>query len=118
MAKASAPVAGQPGFELSQINNEGPAKPLETREEERAPRAIPPKVTKSYSPPSMPTVQKGSKGSDLIEYLKASGTNPDKLHDAAVWLVQNPEVTAENFFRYLETAEEYGHMPIAVGTIT
>jgi hypothetical protein len=117
MAKASAPVAGQLGFELSQIN-EGGAKPLETREEEKAPRAILPKVAKAYSPPAMPTVQKGSKGSDLIEYLKASGTNPDKLHDAAVWLVQNPDVTAENFFRYLETAEELGHMPISVGTIT
>ena len=122
MAKAAAaPVAGQPGFELSQVNKEGTTKPLETREEERAPQAIQPKPKKEWTPPAMPTVQKDGKdrtGSELIEYLKESGTNPEKLVDAAVYLVKNPSINAVEFFRYIETAEEYGDMPIAVGTIT
>lgn len=113
MAKAK--VAGQPGFDP--FKSEAAPQPLETRSEEIGPAEIAPKQ-KREAPPIPTTPARESTASELFTFLVQSGTNPDKLKDAKAWLAtRDNKETCENFLRYLESAEDLGHMPIAHGTL-
>lgn len=112
--KNKAPVAGQPGYKP-----EEPVYPhLEDLQKEGEERALLPVAAKPQRTPTPEpsTPAKDAKGSDLLEYLVSSGTNPVKMAHVREWLSANPGATAVATFRYLESAEENGQ-PTSQGTL-
>lgn len=115
MAKGNvkAPVAGQSGYDPFAAE----PKTVEQGDTERTVTAIPPKAPKTVQVPVAPLQPaKVAKGGELLAYLIETGTNPQKMAHAQLWLADHPDSTAEQFFRYIEDPDE-GHMQIALGTV-
>lgn len=126
MAKASKPVAGQPGY-VPEMQTQSPQLATHTPEVEKpkdiAPaehelgiRPVAPKVKREITPESIKDARQAT-GTELLNYLVESGTNGTKLEAARAWMLDNADATCEKLYRYMENAEEHGDKPISLGTL-
>ena len=91
-------------------------KSMSVEENELAPAPIAPKAKREITPESIRDA-KDATGAQLLDNLAETGTSPAKLVHARNWILDNPDASAEKCFRYLETSEEFGAPPIALGTL-
>jgi hypothetical protein len=113
MARTAAkPVAGQPGYQAIEINNHRELMPQEV---------IPQRKERPVA-----ALKKGRDASaaDLIAHLfstgtpKGNGMSDGPLDYALDWLhKQADDTTAAEMFEYLDSAENYGHPKINIGTL-
>ena len=119
MAKATQakgpPVAGMPGYDANARPQPLPSL-VETNEREMAPETVQ-KKAHVESPAPIGVAAKSAKALDFLDHLVATGTPARNLIDARLHFTDQPDATAEQCFRFLESAADRGKEPINPGTI-